>query len=470
MKKIIISLIFISVFIFLYNLFDRISILKINNENIYSYYYEKKPIDVLFVGTSRVYRHFSPMEIWAQYGIVSYNRGNSMQYYKNTYYIIEEFIKNNKPKLIIVDTTNFETNVKIHSRQSQIKNMEFSLIKLEAYLDIFDDRVKNVLDIYTNIGEFHTRWKNIREYDFKPKTYFKGWSGDIDVFKIFPTQPMKSVEHTSFKTLQSESMHYIKKIIELANSKNIKVLFVKTPSSRSLNEKILDEQFKEYAKKNNLDFINYNDILEEINFNFNTDMKDWSHLNMYGSRKVTEHLIPHIIQKYNIPQHKHDLKYSSWNDDYVKYERFINKIEMKELSSFSKWQHLSYYDNYTMLISTNGDNVLNRLPQSMKDKFKSLGLNKFETDKKNQKYAAIIDNNNVFFEEVSDKKVEYKGRMKNLVNILVSSENRKATINVSGKPRAKNKYGINFVIYDKVNREIVDSIWVDPAKPDVVRR
>ena len=123
-----------------------------------------------------------------------------------------------------------------------------------------------------------------------------------------------------------------------------------------------------------------------------------------------------------------------------------------------------------MLISTNGDNVLNRLPQNMKDKFKTLGLNKYETDKKNQKYVAIIDNNKVFFEEISNKKAEYKGRMNNIVNLLVSSENKKATINVSGKPRVKNKYGINFVIYDKVNREIVDSMWIDPSKPDVVRR
>ena len=106
----------------------------------------------------------------------------------------------------------------------------------------------------------------------------------------------------------------------------------------------------------------------------------------------------------------------------------------------------------------------------MKDKFATLGLNKFETDKKNQKYAAIIDDDKVFFEEISDKKVEYKGRMKNKVNLLVSSENKKATINVSGKSKAKNKYGINFVIYDKVNREIVDSIWLDPSNFNQVRR
>lgn len=60
--------------------------------------------------------------------------------------------------------------------------------------------------------------------------------------------------------------------------------------------------------------------------------------------------------------------------------------------------------------------------------------------------------------------------MKNIVNLLVSSENRKSTINVSGKPRSKNRYGINFVIYDKVNREIVDSIWLDPANFNQVRR
>lgn len=59
--------------------------------------------------------------------------------------------------------------------------------------------------------------------------------------------------------------------------------------------------------------------------------------------------------------------------------------------------------------------------------------------------------------------------MKNIVNLLVSSDG-KATINVSGKPRSKNKYGLNFVLYDKVNREIVDSIWIDPRKPDEVKR
>lgn len=120
------------------------------------------------------------------------------------------------------------------------------------------------------------------------------------------------------------------------------------------------------------------------------------------------------------------------------------------------------------MLSAN-DDVLRKLPEKLKNDLKSFGLKKYNTDKPNMRYAAIIDDNKVFFEEASNKPVIYKGRMKNIVNLLITS-NGGAVINVSGKPRSKNKYGLNFVIYDKVNREIVDSIWIDPNKPDVVRR
>ena len=210
--------------------------------------------------------------------------------------------------------------------------------------------------------------------------------------------------------------------------------------------------------------------MEDLNLDYKKDMMDRSHLNIYGSYKVMDHLIPYMIKKYNLQDHRGDIKFKSWYDDNVKYNRVMNKVEITQQYNINKWFSLSFYDNYTMLISTNDDNVLNRLPQDMKDKFKTLGLTKYETDKGNMKYAAVIDDGKVFYEEVSDKKVEYKGRMKNIVNLLVSSENRKSTINVSGKPRSKNRYGINFVIYDKVNREIVDSIWLDPANFNQVRR
>lgn len=469
MKKFLLSIIFIILIVSIFNKYDKIFSYK-HSANVYSYYNEKN-IDVLFIGNSRITYSISPMYIWDKYSVISYNRGGDGQYFKNTFYLTKEFIKRNNPKLVIIDISFFEAMFKWTPALPQIQNMKFSLLKFQAYLDIYNKEKINYLDTYTNIENYHTRWKTINKNDFYQELSFKGYNIVQSLYNIrSQNKNITKDPHIQWNTLQEEPITYLKKIVEYANLNNVKILFIKMPFSLSKEHISLDEQFEQLCKNQNWDFINYNLMYDEIKLDFNRDFRDWSHLNVYGARKVMDHLIPYIIENYNIPIRKDDPKYASWNEDYIKYARAINQVEIRQIKSFQEWQNLAYYDNYTMLISTNGDNVLNRLPQDMKDKFKTLGLNKFETDKKNQKYAAIIDNNQVFFEEVSDNKVEYKGRMKNKVNLLVSSEPNKAIINVSGKPRSKNRYGINFVIYDKVNREIVDSIWVDPAQPDVIRR
>ena len=476
MKKIIIITIFILITIILFMKYESIITNKIYVYNVKQYYNERNDIDVFFLGSSKIYYAISPMEIWNKYGIISYNRGSSGQYYKLSYLFLEELLSKYAPKVVIFDITYLES-LTFGNKYTGISlsNMENNLFKLYSYKYIYDN-TSSIIENANTINMFHSRWTELNRYDFTYDSFWKGRFSGTYVGKAWDRlhKINPQIKYTNYNIsateLKTDTIKYANMMVDLASKYNSNIIFIKMPYrtfEKALQE---DKAFELYAKEKGWIFINYNLMYDELKFDFNRDFMDVNHLNLYGGRKVMEHLIPYIIKHYNIPNRKNDPKYASWNEDYIKYARAINREEIRELKSFKEWQNQAYYDNYTIFISTNGDNVLNRLPQSMKDKFKSLGLNKFETDKKNQKYAAIIDNNNVFFEEVSDKKVEYKGRMKNLVNLLVSSEHNKATMNVSGKPRAKNKYGINFVIYDKVNREIVDSIWVDPAKPDVVRR
>ena len=481
MKKIFIIFLFLIITIFIGLRYEEIIINKMITHNNEQFYNEEENIDVFFIGTSRIYYPMSPMEIWNKYGIVTYNRGMPGQYYKLTYIFLKEVFAKFSPKVIVVDirglftlSTNNERHLSL-----QIPSIQNYLLRGYAYQYIYDN-LSTILENANIINRFHYRWKELHNSDFTYETFWKGrFSGGYEgesfwrkMHYINAQKPYELYMKDGYPEieLKQETITYCNMIVDLAKQHNCDVVFIKTPSVMSSWDSKMDNAFDIYAKKKGWNFLNYNLLYDNIHIDFKKDFMDSVHLNLYGGRKVMNHLIPYLIEHYNIPNRKNDPKYASWNEDYIRYARAINREEIRELKSFKEWQNQVYYDNYTMLISTNGDNVLNRLPQSMKDKFKSLGLKKFETDKKNQKYAAIIDNNQVFFEEVSDKKIEYKGRMKNIVNLLVSSENRKATINVSGKPRAKNKYGINFVIYDKVNREIVDSIWVDPAKPDEVRR
>ena len=65
------------------------------------YYRETVPHDVLFVGDCEVYGNFAPEKIWEEYGISSYIRGTAQQLTPQSYYLLEEMLDKETPKLVI---------------------------------------------------------------------------------------------------------------------------------------------------------------------------------------------------------------------------------------------------------------------------------------------------------------------------------------------------------------------------------
>ena len=459
-KNAALSLIFIVIVIFVYFHWESIIVKKRNQDRGYVC---ENDIDIIFIGTSKPWAALSPMYIWDKYGIVSYNRSSEGQSYKVSYFLMKDAVENHNTKVIVFDISFLlqKANRSIYF-VSDVPVMLPIKERFNAYKSVYGNGFS--YDKMNIADKFHTRWKELSYKDFTYERYLKGFFPYTSFFRY---QGPFNFKNEKVK-LYDETIDYAKRMQEYADSKGVKLIFISIPDVRA--HRGYTEAFEELATQNGWTYFNYYSLSNNIGFNYKTDLLDAYHTNYYGGKKIIDHLIPYIIKNFNIPNKKDDPQYISWNQDYLKYARVVNMQEVKRIKLFTEWQNKAVYDNYTVLISSNGDNVLNRLPQDMKDKFKTLGLNKFETNKNNQKYVAIIDNGKVFFEEISDKKVEYKGRMNNKVNLLVSSENKQATINVSGKPRSKNKYGINFVIYDKVNREIVDSIWLDPSNFNQVCR
>lgn len=457
MRRIVLSIIFITLTVLIAIFFDQIYKIKTPETNL-EQYLKQDNIDLFFIGTSRVRNGISPMYVWDKYRVISYGLGSSGQDKKISYLLTKLVLKRNKPKIIIVDTNFYNNHA---SKVRDLLNFVPLQYRLQYSMYLFDEPLKEI-NVFDN---YHSRWKIINKNDFTSHNYFKGL-GEYE--HIVYRNPVKDQKTNTKASISQDTVKIMESMQQLANETSAKIIFIKLPNA--MDNIANDEAIGKLCEKYGFLYIDYNKLQNEIGLDYNTDFIDKSHINIYGGQKVLDHLIPYLIKNYQLPTHYDDKEYLSWDNDYKQYAREINGKELRFIKSFSNWYNKALYDNYTILISSNGDDVLNRLPQDIKDKFKSLGLNKFETDKKNYKYVAIIDDGKVFFEEISAKKVEYSGRMKNVVNLEVSSENKKSIINVSGKERSKNKYGLNFVIYDKVNREIVDSIWIEPNKPDVVRR
>lgn len=477
MKKYISIVLFILITFLLVFQCEKLIKTKIMINDFHNFYKEDKNIniDVFFMGSSHMYFSVSPMEIWKKYGVVSYHRGTATQYYKLSYKLMEEVFNYYEPKLIVVDifmlvSLDFVKDIRT---DPVLANMENGKFKYDTYFYIYDDK-KEAYRRMNTFNKYHTRWKEINQYDFFSESYWKG-----QYYSSYIQNGLWHKQHTigrgrympnsTIGVLDEETIKYAEKMVELAKQHNTNILFIKLPEfEQNGRYHPYYNAFEQLAQTKGWNFINYNKLHKEIKLDLNNDFQDVGHLNLYGSRKIMDHLIPYIIENYDIPVRKGDPKYKKWDEDYIKYARVINREEIRELPDFNRWKNQAFYDNYTVMISSNG-NVMNKLPQDMKNFLKSKGLTKYETNKANMRYVAIIDDNKVFFEEISENPVEYKGRIKRKVNLLVKSDEN-SIIDVSGKPQSKNKYGLNMVVYDKVNKEVVDSVWIDPNKPNEIRR
>lgn len=61
---------------------SKLTRLKVSDNRYASFFAEENPIDVIFIGSSHVRYGFFPMELWKDYGLVSYNLGGMVTQYR----------------------------------------------------------------------------------------------------------------------------------------------------------------------------------------------------------------------------------------------------------------------------------------------------------------------------------------------------------------------------------------------------
>ena len=140
----------------------------IKNADIYSY---KEDYDVLFLGSSHMVMGISPMELWNDYGIVSYNLANYGQWLPVDYWVLRNALDYTKPKLVVLDVRAIDINQNKFSPEhiSQLHevfdNMPLSKNKIEAVFDLLPAGKR--MEYLFDFSIYHTRWNEIDESFFE---------------------------------------------------------------------------------------------------------------------------------------------------------------------------------------------------------------------------------------------------------------------------------------------------------------
>lgn len=300
-------------------------------------YYElpKNSIDVLFLGDSSIFKVVSPMEIYEQTGITSYNYSVSSARIYLLYYILEDAYKYQKPKVIMIDPlTLFYTEKEVEGeRRKSFDYMKFGKTKYEMINDdFFEFDFKEKLSYYFPLFRYHSRWNEINMSNVKRTfgSYHSITKGYIMSTKINPRYTGFNYMNPSNKkvVMKDYTKKYLDMFVKFYKDNDIDLVFLGIPDTRAWGYE-QNEELKKLVNEYNVKYLDLNN--DSYGLDFTTDTEDKGiHLNLKGAIKVTNEVTKYLRNNYNFKDHRNDSEYQKWNEDLIKYNK-LKETRLKEL-------------------------------------------------------------------------------------------------------------------------------------------
>lgn len=310
---------------------------------IQSYYDEEvKDHDVLFVGDCEVYENISPITLWQEYGIKSYIRGSAQQLIWQSYYTLEDTLKYEKPKVVVFNVLSMkydEPQKEAYNRMS-IDGMKWSKSKWDNIQASMCEE-ESVIDYIFPLLRYHQRWSELTSDDLQyafssvPKQFHNGFIMRAD---IKPVTKIPEANKLSDYQFGENSYKYLDMMSKLCKDNDIKLVLMKAPSLYPYWYDEWDQQMEEYAKKNDLYYINFLKDIDEIGLDFTKDTYDAGlHLNLSGAEKLSHYFGKILQDKYKIIDHRNDQESQKiWNEKV----KFYEEMKEQQLLEIEKYGYL----------------------------------------------------------------------------------------------------------------------------------
>lgn len=305
-------------------------------KTLYAIRYEKPDtIDVIFLGNSHANNAFLPMELWDDYGYTAYSMTMMSQTFPLVYYSAEDAIKLQHPELLVVDlfaATSYSNDFDYMHRT--VDNLTFST-RMQAIWEFVpeDKRTEYLFPLYL----YHDRWENLELKDFLP--YFLRYTPKRNARKgvtlvtdwtacTEPTTALDYAYNGETVELTEEALYWYCRLKELCDENDVELLFVVVPYETpvggtvdgTIGQMKMYNATEEWCSENSVGYLNLFRNLDEMEFDYGTDMQDVSHVNILGAEKVTEAVGRYIVQNYDISCSRNNEEVSAlWDNFYELY-------------------------------------------------------------------------------------------------------------------------------------------------------
>jgi len=310
------------------------------------YYLSDKSNDVIFLGDCEVYDNVSPIALWENFGITSYVRGSPQQLVWHSYYLLEDTLRFETPKIVFYSVPAMKHN----EPQSEAYNrltldgMRLSGTKLKAVNASMTEDEHLITYIFPLL-RFHDRWRELSGEDFR---YFFGGERvshngymlrtDIRPAGFIPPGPILPGYEFG-----ETSYAYLSKMAELCRANDIELILIKMPGLFPYWYSQWDEQIAAFAAENSLTYINTLNYTQQIGLDFETDTYNAGlGLNVFGAEKLALFLGDFLRENYDITDHRSNPELSAVWDTNLRAFHNMKQAQLAELAMYGEIKTFTY--------------------------------------------------------------------------------------------------------------------------------
>lgn len=260
-------------------------------------------IDVLFLGDSESCDVYSPVQLYGEQGFTSYNTGSRAQRISDTYAILQQELKRQSPKLVVVEVNNVFKQETLYNNGDNAEIFTEKILPIAHYHSFY--KLFQIPEIIYGMNTEYAKASVLKGFWYRKQSV--AYTGRKDYMNA----------STKEVNIPEGSGEYLEKIVDLAKSKEIQVLLISSPSPKNWTEgKSL--AIADWAKEKGETFLDLNEQVDEMGIDWNTDSLDrGDHVNFSGTLKINSYIGKILKEEYDLPDHSADQTYQAWSNLYT---------------------------------------------------------------------------------------------------------------------------------------------------------
>jgi len=327
--------IFTAVFVFLFVFFvlQRLLVPKyasvvLEGGLIREYYSSARDHDVIFIGDCEVYANFSPITLWEEFGIVSFIRGSPQQLIWQSYYLLEETLRHERPQVVVFNVLAMQYNEPQDEAYNRLilDGMRWSMSKVRA-ISASRTEDEDWLSYIFPFFRFKDRWREISSEDFRyffrnPRVSINGFMIRSDVM---PAGWIPDPIPRGNLQFGEKAYYYLERMVRLMQQHDIPLVLIKAPSLYPHWHRSWDNQIIAFAEEHNLLYINFLEYIDEIGLDFSQHTFNAGlHLNVFGAELLASFFGQILQEQFGLPDRRTEPDIAArWNEKSEMYHRLI---------------------------------------------------------------------------------------------------------------------------------------------------